>query len=145
MIIGLGADHGGINLKEHIKAYLESKGHEVKDYGTYTADSVDYPDIAFKVCEAYKRGEFERGILFCGTGIGISIAANKVPDIICAHCTDTFSGKMARQHNNASIIALGERITGICLAEEIVDAYLSSEHLGGKHAVRVEKILNYKG
>ena len=88
MIIGLGADHGGFGLKEHIKAYLEDKGFEVKDYGTYSEASVDYPDIAFEVCGKYNTGEFDRGILFCGTGIGISIAANKVSGIRCAHCTE---------------------------------------------------------
>lgn len=145
MIIGLGADHGGFGLKEHIKKFLEEKGYEVKDYGTHTEDSVDYPDVAFRVCEAYNNGEFELGVLFCGTGIGISIAANKVPNIRCAHCTDTYSAKMAKQHNDANIIALGGRITGACLAEEIVLTYLTSEYLGGKHSRRVEKIMNYKG
>ena len=145
MIIGIGADHGGFQLKEHIKTYLETQGFEVKDYGAYTEESVDYPDIAFKVCEAFDKGEFDRGILFCGTGIGISIAANKVSGIRCAHCTDTYSAKMAKQHNDANFIALGGRITGVCLAEEIIDAYLSSEYIGGKHAIRVEKIMNYEG
>ncbi len=144
MIIGLGSDHGGFALKEHIKKYLESKGYEFKDYGTYSEASVDYPDIAYSLCEGLIAGECESGILFCGTGIGISIAANKVDGIICAHCTDPYSSKMARMHNNANVIALGGRITGFSLAEEIVDAYLNAEFLGGRHADRVNKILNYK-
>ena len=143
MIIGMGADHGGFELKEHIKKYLSEKGYEIKDYGTYNEESVDYPDIAFSVCEGLLRGECERAILFCGTGIGISIAANKVDGIRCAHCTDPYSSKMSRQHNNANVIALGGRITGSCLAEEIVDAYLNAEFLGGRPEARVEKIMNY--
>ncbi len=144
MIIGLGADHGGYELKEHIKAYIKDLGHEVVDYGTLDGTSVDYPDIAFSLCEGYNKGEFERGILFCGTGIGISIAANKVENIRCAHCTDPYSSKMARQHNNANVIALGGRITGACLAEEIVLAYLEADFSGGRHETRVNKIMNYK-
>ena len=144
MIIGLGADHGGFGLKEHIKDYLTKKGYQIKDYGTFDGEAVDYPDVAFAVCEGIIGGECETGILFCGTGIGISIAANKVDGIICAHCTEPFSSKMAKQHNNANVIALGGRTIGDCLAEEIVDAYLSAEFLGGRHENRVNKIMNYK-
>lgn len=143
MIIGMGADHGGYELKEHIKSYLTEKGYEIKDYGIYDGEAADYPDVAFKTCEGLLSGECERALLFCGTGIGISIAANKVDGIRCAHCTDSYSSKMARQHNNANVIALGGRITGACIAEEIVDAYLGAEFLGGRHGVRVDKIMNY--
>ena len=145
MIIGLGADHGGFELKEYIKEYLVKKGYEVRDFGSYDGASVDYPDVAFEVCEAYNKGGFDAGILFCGTGIGISIAANKVPGIRCAHCTDSFSAKMAKQHNHANFISLGGRITGQCVAQEIVSAYLEASEEGGRHSVRVDKIMNYKG
>ena len=140
MIIGLGADHGGFELKEHIKKYLSDKGYEIKDYGTNVGSAVDYPDIAFKTCEGLLLGECDRAILFCGTGIGISIAANKVKGIRAAHVCDTFSARMAREHNNAQIICLGERITGIEVALEIVKTYLNSEFAGGRHEKRVSKI-----
>lgn len=145
MIIGLGADHGGYELKEHIKKYLSDKGYEIKDYGTYSGEAADYPDIAFKTCEGLNSGECDRAILFCGTGIGISIAANKVKGIRCAHCTDSYSAKMSRCHNNANVIALGGRITGVCVAEEIVDAYLGASFLGERHEARVKKIMDYEG
>lgn len=144
MIIGLGADHGGFELKQHIKCFLSEKGYEIVDFGTLTGEAVDYPDIAFSLCEGVTGGKCELGILFCGTGIGISIAANKVKGIRCAHCTDPYSSKMAKQHNNANVIALGGRITGANLAEEIVTAFLEAEFLGGRHETRVSKIINYE-
>jgi len=140
MKIALGCDHGGYNLKQAILEHLEKKGIEYKDFGCYSIESCDYPDFAEKVAEAIVRGEYDCGILVCGTGIGISIAANKVPGIRAAHCTDTFSAKAAKQHNNANILALGERITGVGLALDIVDAYLEAEFEGGRHQRRIDKI-----
>lgn len=140
MKIALGCDHGGYNLKQAILEHLEKKGIEYKDFGCYSIESCDYPDFAEKVAESIVKGEYDCGILVCGTGIGISIAANKVPGIRAAHCTDTFSAKAARQHNNANILALGERITGIGLALDIVDAYLEAEFEGGRHQRRIDKI-----
>ena len=141
-MLAIGADHGGVNLKEIIKNYLAERGIEVKDFGTFGTTSVDYPDIAKEVADSIVNGECENGILVCGTGIGMSIAANKVDGIRAAHVTDTYSARMAKEHNNAHIICLGERITGCDLAVEIVKAYLDAEHLGGRHGVRVEKIMN---
>lgn len=144
-MLAIGADHGGINLKEILKNYLDERGIEVKDFGTYDSSSCDYPDIAEKVCGAIVSGECERGILVCGTGIGMSIAANKVSGIRAAHVTDTYSARMAREHNNAHIICLGERITGCDLAVEIVKAYIDAEFLGGRHGNRVDKIMALEG
>lgn len=140
MKIAIGSDHGGYNLKEIIIKHLEGKGIEFKDFGTYSSSSCDYPDYGHKVAEAVASGEYNFGILICGTGIGISIAANKVPGIRAAHCTDTFSARAAREHNDANILALGERITGPGLALDIVDAFLAGEFQGGRHATRVNKI-----
>ena len=141
MKIAIGSDHGGINHKAYIKNYLTENGHEVIDFGTHTTDSVDYPDIAKAVAVAVRDEDFDRGILICGTGIGMSLAANKVKGIRAAHVTDCYSARMAKEHNDAQIICIGERITGPDLALEIVKAYLASEHLGGRHANRVNKIM----
>ena len=140
-MIAIGCDHGGLNLKAYIEKYFESEGIEFKDFGTFTSESCDYPDIAEKVCESVKSGESEKGILICGTGIGMSIAANKVSGIRAAHVTDTYSARMCAEHNNAHIICLGERITGVDLGLEIVKAYLSSEFAGDRHQKRVDKIM----
>ena len=129
MKIAIGCDHGGLNMKNYLMENLKEQGYELEDFGTYTADSCDYPDIAAKVCAAVKEG-FERGILICGTGIGMSIAANKVKGIRAAHATDTFSARMAREHNNAQIICLGERVTGLSLGLEIAQAFLGAEFAG---------------
>ena len=142
MKIGIGSDHGGVNHKAAIIKHLEENGYTVTDYGTEAGASVDYPDIAEVVCKAYLKGEFDLGILVCGTGIGMSIAANKVKGIRAAHVTDCYSARMSREHNDAKILCLGERITGVDLALEIVDAYLKAEHQGGRHTRRVEKIMN---
>ena len=141
MKIAIGSDHGGINHKAYIKNYLTENGHEVIDFGTHTTDSVDYPDIAKAAAVAVRDEDFDRGILICGTGIGMSLAANKVKGIRAAHVTDCYSARMAKEHNDAQIICIGERITGPDLALEIVKAYLASEHLGGRHANRVNKIM----
>lgn len=140
MKIALGSDHAGFNLKEEILRYLNDRGYEVTNFGTNSADSCDYPDFGRLVAEAVVNGEADKGILVCGTGIGISIAANKVPGIRAAHCTDTFSAHSSREHNDANVLALGERVTGVGLALDIVDSFLSSEFLGGRHANRVNKI-----
>lgn len=140
MKIALACDHGGLNLKNAIKNHLEKKGYEVLDFGTDTTDSVDYPDFAYKAAKSVVDKESECGILVCGTGIGIGIAANKVKGIRCATLGDTFSARMTKAHNDANMIALGERVTGIGLGLDIVDAYLNSSFEGGRHQLRVDKI-----
>lgn len=141
MKIAMGSDHGGIHLKNHLKDYLTEKGYEVIDKGTYTKESCDYPDYAAKVGYAVTGGEADLGILVCGTGLGISIAANKIKGVRAAVCGDVYSAKMSREHNNANILALGERVIGIGLAEMIVDVWLATEFAGGRHARRVDKIM----
>lgn len=140
MRIAMGSDHGGFNLRLVIKAHLIEKGYEVVDFGCENKESVDYPDYALKVAEAITSGDCELGVLVCGTGLGISIAANKVKGIIAAPVSDTFSAEMARKHNNANILALGERVVGEGLALKIVDEFLGAEFEGGRHAGRVDKI-----
>lgn len=140
MKIALGSDHGGFHLKEEVKKHLEEKGLECVDYGTHSEDSVDYPDYGEKVGKAVASGECEKGIVVCGTGIGISIAANKVKGVICGLCSDTFSARMTRMHNDSNVLAMGERVLGVGLALDIVDIWLETEFEGGRHAKRVEKI-----
>lgn len=144
MIIAIGSDHGGFRLKQEMAAHLRQCGIEMKDFGVFCTDSVDYPDVAFAVAEAVARGEYERGILFCGTGIGVAIAANKVSGIRAANCHDEFSAQMAREHNNANILTLGERVTGPGLAAKIIDVWLSTEFAGGRHEQRIDKIAGYR-
>ena len=141
MKIALGSDHGGIHLKNHLKAYLEDKGYEIMDCGTYTEDSCDYPDFAEKVCKEVVAGSVEKGILVCGTGIGISMAANKCKGIRAALVADVFSAKMAAEHNNANVICMGERTTGVGLAEMMVDTFLETPFAGGRHQRRIDKIM----
>jgi ribose 5-phosphate isomerase B len=140
MRIAVGADHGGYELKEQIVAFLSQNGYAFEDLGTHTLDSVDYPDFAVKVAEAVASGAFERGILVCGTGIGMSLTANKVSGIRAALCTDGFMARMARQHNDAQILCLGGRVLGFGSALEIVEVFLTTEAQGGRHARRVQKI-----
>lgn len=140
MKIALGSDHGGYNLKNEIISYLKENGYETKDFGTYSTESCDYPDYALKVAEAVANKEFEFGILVCGTGIGISISANKVPGIRAALCSDTFSAHATREHNNANILALGERVVGPGLAIDIVKTFLNSKFEGDRHQRRIDKI-----
>ena len=140
MRIALGADHGGFELKEEIKKYLEDNGHEIKDFGTYSTDSCDYADFSLTVAEKVASKEFKFGILICGTGIGISIAANKVPGIRAALCSDTFSAHATREHNDANILAMGARVVGPGLAIDIVKTFLGSEFEGDRHIKRIEKI-----
>jgi len=141
MKVALGSDHGGYNLRLKIKDHLEDKGYDVVDFGTYEQVSVDYPDYALKVSLAVTEGDCDLGVLVCGTGLGISIAANKVKGIIAAPVSDTFSAEMARRHNNANILALGERVVGEGLALKIVDAFFEASFEGGRHASRVDKII----
>lgn len=140
MKIGIGSDHGGFELKEYIKQYLEEEGVEYIDYGTNSTESVDYPDFGKGVAEAVISDEVDRGIVICGTGIGISIAANKVKGIRCALCGDTFSARMSRAHNDANVLALGGRVLGVGLALDIVKEFLQGEFEGGRHAKRINKI-----
>ncbi len=139
-MIAIGSDHGGYELKNHIIAHLKDKGIEYKDFGCFSEDSVDYPDIAKAVGEAVAGGEYQSGILVCGTGIGISIAANKVKGIRAALCSDVYSAKMTKVHNNANIICMGGRVIGRELAFMIVDAWLDAEFEGGRHQQRIDKI-----
>ncbi len=140
MKVAIGCDHGGLHLKEDIKSLLADGGYEVTDFGTNSTDSGDYPDIAVPVANAVANGEFDRGILICGTGIGIGIAANKVKGIRAALCHDTFSAHASREHNNANILTMGERIIGPGLARDIVKIWLTTEFEGGRHERRVAKI-----
>lgn len=139
-MIAIGCDHGGYNLKTEILKHLIKNGFEVKDFGTFDNTSVDYPDYGQVVAEAVKDEICDKGIIICGTGIGISIAANKVPGIRAAVCSDGFSARMSREHNDANILALGERVVGIGLALDMVDIWLKSEFLGERHKLRVDKI-----
>ena len=141
-MLAIGSDHGGFELKEHIKKYLDEKGVEYKDFGCYDESSVDYPDIAEAVCKSINDGESENGILVCGTGIGISIAANKIDGIRAAHCHDVYSAEMTKRHNNANVICMGGRVIGRELAFKIVDAWLGAEFEGGRHQTRIDKIHN---
>ena len=139
-MIALGCDHGGYELKQEIKKYLDEKGIEYKDYGCDSLDSVDYPIYAKKVAHAILDGECEKGILICGTGLGISLAANKVKGIRAAVCSEPFTAKMARVHNNCNILAFGARVVGAELAKMIVETWLDAEFEGGRHQRRVDLI-----
>ena len=140
MKIALGADHGGFELKEENISYLKDNGYDVEDYGTYSKESCDYPDYALKAAEAVASKECDLGILICGTGIGISIAANKVPGIRAALCSDTFSAHATREHNDANILALGARVVGPVLALDIVKTFLGAKFEGDRHLARINKI-----
>lgn len=140
MKIALACDHGGLMLKNILKEHLLSCGYEPVDFGTCTEDSCDYPDFALPAAEAVARGECEKGIVICSTGIGISIAANKVKGIRCAHCHDTYSAKYTRLHNDANMLAFGQKVIGDGLMLEIVDTFLNTEFEGGRHQRRVDKI-----
>lgn len=138
--IAIASDHGGFKLKEKIKGYLKREGLNYEDLGTFSTEAVDYPDLTIKAAEGVARGEYDRGIIVCGTGIGVSITANKVPGIRAALCSDCFSARAAREHNDANILTLGERVTGPGLAEEIVKAFLTFRFQGGRHQRRIDKI-----
>lgn len=140
MKIVIGCDHGGLEHKNAIVEHLKSRGFEVLDCGIYEQKSVDYPDIAKKVCGEITNGNYERGILVCGTGIGMSMAANKIKGIRAACCSDHFSAKYTRLHNDANILCLGGRVIGIGVALELADIFMDTEFEGGRHANRVAKI-----
>ena len=135
-MIALGCDHGGYELKQEIKKYLDEKGIEYKDFGCDSTESVDYPVYAKKVAKAIQSGECEKGILICGTGIGISIAANKIKGVRCALCSDCFSAQATREHNNANVLAMGGRVIGPGLAVKIVDTFLNTEFSNDERHVR---------
>ena len=143
--IGLCSDHAGFELKEYVRGWLEAKGWPYKDYGTYSTESCDYPDYGEAVGRAVASGEYERGIIICGTGIGISISANKVHGVRAALCGDCFSAEMTRRHNDANILALGERVTGPGLALKICDIFLDTPFDGGRHTRRIEKMMAIEG
>lgn len=142
MKLVLGSDHGGFELKNKVLEYLQKKGYDCTDVGTYSTESVDYPDYAQKVCEKVLNGECEKAILFCGTGIGISIAANKIDGIRCANVSDTYSAAKCVEHNNCNVISIGGRTVGVEIAFEIVDRYIAAIFEGGRHQNRVDKIMN---
>ncbi|MDY3051804.1 MAG: ribose 5-phosphate isomerase B [Ndongobacter sp.] len=141
MKIGFGCDHAGVELKEALMAHLEAQGHECIDYGTKDSNRVDYPDYGRLVAEKVVSKEVEKGVLICGTGIGISLAANKVHGIRAAVCSEPYSAQMSVRHNNANIIAVGARVVGGDLAKMIVDAFFTATFEGGRHELRVEKIM----
>jgi ribose 5-phosphate isomerase B len=139
-VIAVGADHAGLALKEVLKSWLERHGHHVLDVGTHTADSVDYPDYASAVTDALLAGAAERGILVCGTGIGMAMAANKVPGVRAASCVDAYTARMAREHNDANVLTLGARIVGAEDAIEIVRVWLETAFAGDRHVRRLAKL-----
>lgn len=140
MRIALGADHAGVTLKAEIRRMLDERGIAYTDFGTDSADSVDYPDFADKVARAVARGDYDRGLLFCGSGIGMAIAANKVPGIRAAPVVDEVSTQLSREHNDANVLALGERLTPPDLARRLVNVFLDTPFSGGRHQRRVDKI-----
>ena len=141
MKIALGCDHGALALKEELIPHLEKMGYEVKDFGTYTYASCDYPDFAGYAAQAVASGECEKGIVMCTTGIGVSITANKVKGIRCALLSDKMSARLTRQHNNTNMMALGAGVVAPMLAMEIVDTWLDTEFEGGRHQRRVDKMM----
>lgn len=140
MKIAIGSDHAGYPLKEHVKRYLEEKGHEVEDLGTHGTESVDYPDYGRAVGEHVAAKKADYGVVVCGSGIGISIAANKVPGIRCALVSEPLSAELSRRHNDANVISMGARLIGNDMAERLVDVFLGTEFEGGRHCGRVEKL-----
>ncbi len=140
MKIAVGSDHGGFGFKQMIIEFLGKIGQEVDDVGCYSTDSVDYPDFADKVCAKVQSAECERGILVCGTGIGMSITANRHRDIRAALCHEAYTARMSREHNNANVLCLGGRVLGIEIALDIVGAWVETEFAGGRHQRRLEKL-----
>ena len=146
MKIAIGCDHGALALKNKVVAHLEKQGHEVCDFGTYTLDSCDYPDYAEKAAKAVASGECEKGIVLCTTGIGVSIAANKIHGIRCALLHETWSAKMTREHNDTNMMAMGAAVVGEMLALEIVDTWLGTEFSHeAKHQRRIDKVMALEG
>lgn len=144
MKIAIASDHGGYDYKQELIPYIESLGHQVLDLGCHGPASVDYPDYGIPCAQAVARGKADRGVVICGTGIGISISANKVPGIRCALCTDPVMARLTREHNDANMLAMGGRIIGIELAKGIVQVFLSTEFSGGRHKTRIDKIAQYE-
>ena len=140
MKISIACDHGGLELKNQLAEYIKSLGHEVVDYGTDSHDSCDYPDFAKPAAMAVSNGECERGVVVCTTGIGVSMVANKVNGVRCALCMNADMAKMTRLHNNANMIALGQKYVDVATAKQIIDNFLNTEFEGGRHAIRVSKI-----
>ena len=140
-VVALGADHAGFPLKEDLKTWLIARGYDVVDLGTQSAESVDYPDFAVAVGGAITAGKADRGVIVCGTGIGMAMAANKVPGVRAAACSDAFTARMSREHNDANVLALGARVTSREAAIEILEIWLGAEFAGGRHARRVQKII----
>lgn len=139
-MIAIACDHSALSMKAEVIKLLESRGLEYKDYGTYTEESCHYPIFGYRAAKAVASGECDRGIVICGTGIGISLAANKVKGIRCALCGDAYSAKMTRAHNDANMLALGARVTGIEVAKTIVEAWLDTPFEGGRHQTRIDMI-----
>ena len=140
-MIAVCCDHGGLSLKQEVLRHLEEKGLEYKDFGTNSPESCDYPDIVKPLCQAIQRGECDKGVIICGPGIGISMAANKMKGIRAALCHDSFSAEFTRRHNDSNIIAFGARVIGPGLALQLLDIFLNTPFEGGRHAVRVEKMM----
>lgn len=140
--IAIACDHGGYELKKDIMKHLEAKGYEIKDFGSHSTESVDYPDYALPASLAVKNGECDLGILICGTGIGMSLCANKVKGIRAACCADTFSARMTRLHNNSNILCLGARVVGLGVAIDMVDLFLETEFEGDRHSLRIKKVMD---
>ncbi len=141
----LGSDHAGLNLKNTLLTRLRELGHQVEDLGTHTQDSCDYPDFAERVGRAVGAGDAEQGLLICGTGVGMCIAANKLPGVRAAVVSDTFSARATRQHNDANVLCMGERVVGPGLALDILDAWLQADFEGGRHQRRIDKITALEG
>lgn len=142
MRIAIASDHAAIALKAELVGYLQGAGHDVSDLGPYDEASVDYPDYGYKLADAVAAGEAERGVALCGSGIGISIAVNRNPACRCARVDEPLSAKLAREHNDANVIAMGARLTGIDMAKACLDAFLSTDFAGDRHVRRVEKLTN---
>ena len=140
-MIAVCCDHGGLSLKQEVLRHLEEKGLEYKDFGTNSPESCDYPDIVKPLCQAIQRGECDKGVIICGTGIGISMAANKMKGIRAALCHDSFSAEFTRRHNDSNIIAFGARVIGPGLALQLLDIFFYTPFEGGRHAVRVENLM----
>ena len=138
----IGCDHGGLNLKNAVIAHLQAAGVSVEDVGTYTADSCNYPEYADRVCRRIQDGTYTLGILICGTGIGMSMAANKHAGIRAAACENTFSARMTRMHNNANVLCMGDRVVGAGLALELVQVFLTTPFEGGRHQTRIDQIMD---
>ena len=144
MKVAIASDHGGLNIRQEIMNLMDEMGIEYEDYGCECGTSVDYPDYAFPVSQKVASGDVDRGILICGTGIGMSIAANKVEGIRCALAHDTFSARATREHNNTNVLAMGERVIGPGLARDIAKIWLTTEFQGGRHENRINKIKDYE-